>query len=143
MSYRVKRIDPYWIKNPILPAVAVAGLLAALALVSRDMVPAAIGAALVGGAAVILSTQPAVSAVLGTLGLLGGLMTFVLVPNTQNATMSLPLRLLSTLLFTLFYTVLMDGVVLLVAVLYNLFAGGLGLGGLSFDLSEDAGAGEA
>lgn len=139
MSYRVRRIDPYWIKNPILPVVAVVGIGAALALIGRDMVMPAIGAAVVGGVAIILSTQPAVSAVLGTLGLLGGLMTFVLVPNTQNAAMALPMRLLSTLLFTLFYTVLMDGVVLLVAVLYNLFAGGLGLGGLSLELGEDAG----
>src|SRR5665213_1757443 len=119
MSYRVKRIDPYWIKNPILPAVAVIGVGAALALITKDMVVPAIAAAVVGGAAVILSTQPAVSAVLGTLGLLGGLMTFVLVPNSQNASMALSMRLLSTLLFTLFYTVLMDGVVLLIAVLYN------------------------
>jgi hypothetical protein len=139
MSYRVRRIDPYWIKNPILPVVAVIGIGAALALIGKDMVMPAIAAAAVGGVAIILSTQPAVSAVLGTLGLLGGLMTFVLVPNTQNAAMALPMRMLSTLLFTLFYTVLMDGVVLLVAVLYNLFAGGLGLGGLSLDLGEDAG----
>jgi hypothetical protein len=139
MSYRVRRIDPYWIKNPILPVVAVVGVGAALALIGRDMVMPAIASAVVGGIAIILATQPAVSAVLGTLGLLGGLMTFVLVPNSQNASMALSMRMLSTVLFTLFYTVLMDGVVLLVAVLYNLFAGGLGLGGLNFDLEEDAG----
>ena len=143
MSYRVKRIDPYWIKNPILPAIAIIGVLAALALISKDMVVPAIAAAVVGGIAVILSTQPAVSAVLGTLGLVGGLMTFVLVPNSSNATMALSMRLLSTLLFTLFYTVLMDGVVLLVAVLYNLFAGAIGLGGLSFDLEDEGGSGGA
>ncbi len=143
MSYRVKRIDPYWIKNPILPAVAILGVLAALALIAKGMVAPAVAAAAVSGAAVILSTQPAVSAVLGTLGLAGGLMTFVLVPNSSNASMALSMRLVSTLLFTLFYTVLMDGVVLLVAVLYNLFAGGVGLGGLSLDLEDDAGAGEA
>jgi hypothetical protein len=143
MSYRVKRIDPYWMKNPVLPVVAVVGVLAALALITRDMVVPAIASVVVGGAAVILATQPAVSAVLGTLGLMGGLMTFVFVPNSQNAAMALPMRLLSTLLFTLFYTVLMDGVVLIIAVLYNLFAGGVGLGGLSLDLEEDGGAGEA
>lgn len=142
MSYRVKRIDPYWIKNPILPVVAIVGVVAALALISRDMVPLAVVAAAIGGLAIIVSTKPAVSAVLGTLGLIGGLTTFVLVPNSQNAAMALPLKLLSTVLFTLFYTVLMDGVVLLIAVLYNLFAGALGLGGLSLDL-EDDGAGEA
>lgn len=143
MSYRVKRIDPYWIKNPILPVVAVAGVMAALALVTRDMVPLAIVSAVIGGLAVILSTKPAVSAVLGTLGLIGGLTTFVLVPNSQNAAMTLPLKLLSTILFTLFYTVLMDGVVLLIAVLYNLFAGAIGLGGLSLDLEDDGAEGGA
>ena len=143
MSYRVKRIDPYWIKNPILPVVAVAGVLAALALVTRDMVPLAIVSAVVGGLAVILSTKPAVSAVLGTLGLIGGLTTFILVPNSQNAAMTLPLKLLSTILFTLFYTVLMDGVVLLISVLYNLFAGAIGLGGLSLDLEDDGAEGGA
>ncbi len=142
MSYRVKRIDPYWIKNPVLPAVAVLGIGAALVLIGRDMTYPAIGAAVIGGAAVILSTKPAVSAVLGTLGLLGGMTTFLLVPNAQNAAMSPALKLLSTILFTLFYTVLMDGVVLLISVLYNLFAGAIGLGGFSLDL-EDEGAGEA
>jgi len=143
MSYRVKRIDPYWIKQPVLPAVAVLGIGAALALISRDQTYPAVAAAVVGGAAVILSTKPAVSAVLGTLGLLGGATTFLFVPNAQNAAMSAPLKLLSTVLFTLFYTVLMDGVVLLISVLYNLFAGAIGLGGFSLDLEDDGGAGEA
>ena len=143
MSYRVKRIDPYWIKNPILPVVAVVGIVAAWVLISRDRVAPAVAAAVVGGAAVVLSAQPAVSAVFGTLGAVGGLMTFVLVPNPSNVAMPLSMRLVSTLLFTLFYTVLMDGVVLLIAVLYNLFAGAVGLGGVSFDLEDEAGAGEA
>ncbi|MEK7382985.1 MAG: hypothetical protein AAB262_06830 [Elusimicrobiota bacterium] len=142
MSYRVKRIDPYWMKNPILPITAAAGVLVALVAVQRGMFPAAIAGVVVGGLAVFLSTKPAVSAVLATLGLLGGLTTFLIVPNSQNASMTIPLRLLSTVLFTLFYTVLMDGVVLLIAVLYNLFSGAIGLGGLSLDL-EDEGAGEA
>ena len=143
MSYRVKRVDPYWMKNPIFPVVAVVGIMAAWALISRDRVVPAIAAAVVGGAAVVLTAQPAVSAVFGTLGLVGGLMTFILVPNASSAAMPVSMRLVSTLLFTLFYTVLMDGVVLLVAVLYNLFAGAVGLGGVSFDLEEEAGAGEA
>ena len=142
MSYRVKRIDPYWMKNPILPIVAVVGVLVALVAVQRGMFPVAVVGAVVGGLAVFLSTKPAVSAVLATLGLLGGLTTFLIVPNSQNAAMTIPLRLLSTILFTLFYTVLMDGVVLLIAVLYNLFSGAIGLGGLSLDM-EDEGESEA
>ena len=51
MSYRVKRIDPYWIKNPILPIVAVVGVGAALGLISRDMMaPAVIAATAIEGA---------------------------------------------------------------------------------------------
>lgn len=142
MSYRVKRIDPYWIRNPILPVLAIGGVAAGLTLVSRDMVVPAIAAAVIGGLAVILSTKPAVSAVMGTLGLIGGLTTFILMPRAENAAMSLSQKLLSTVLFTLFYAVLMDGVVLLLAVLYNLFAGAVGLGGLSLDL-EDEGSGGA
>lgn len=141
MSYRVKRIDPYWMKNPILPIVAVAGVLVALVAVQRAMFPVAIAGAVVGGAAVFLATKPAVSAVLATLGLLGGLTTFLIVPNSQNAAMTVPYRLLSTVLFTLFYAVLMDGVVLLIAVLYNLFSGVIGLGGLSLDLEDEGESG--
>lgn len=137
MSYRVRRIDPYWIRNPILPAVAVLGVGAALFFINRAAIVPAIAGAVIGGIAVILATKPAVSAVMATLGLLGGLTTFVLVPNAQNAAMPIGLKLLSTLLFTLFYAVLMDGVVLLVAVLYNLFAGAVGLGGLSLELENE------
>jgi hypothetical protein len=137
MSYRVKRIDPYWIKNPALPVVAAVGVLAALAFVNRGMFLPAVAGAVIGGIAVILATKPAVTAVMGTLGLLGGITTFILVPNSQNASMALGLKLISTLLFTLFYAVLMDGVVLLVSVLYNFFAGGIGMGGLSLELEND------
>jgi hypothetical protein len=106
MSYRIKRINPYWIENPIVSGVAIVGLVVALVLVSREMIAPAIIAALIGGAAVVASTKPAVSAVLATLGLIGGLTTFVLVPSAQNALMSIPMKLLSTLLFMIFYTVL-------------------------------------
>ncbi len=142
MSYRVRRVDPYWIKSPVLPVIAILGLGAALALVSRGMTVPAIVAAFVGGAAVVASTRPAISAVLGTLGLIGGLTTFFIVPNGQNAAMPISLRLLSAVLFTLFYAVLMDGIVLVISVLYNLFAGAAGLGGFTLDLEDDGGAGE-
>jgi|GEM_PF-1894977 len=147
MNYRVTRLDPYWMKNPILPIVAVLGVGAALALASSDRpgaIYAALGAAAVGGAAILASTQPAVTAVMGVLGLLGGLMTFILFPRSADiVAMSAAMRALSTLLFTVFYAVLMDGVILFIAVLYNLFAGVVGLGGLSIELDaegEDGGA---
>ncbi len=144
MSYRVKRIDPYGNKNPILSIVAIVGVVAALALISREgsLVPAGVAGA-IGAVAMIACAAPAVSAVLATLGLIGGITTFFLVPSAQNASMTVPYRLFSTLLFTVFYTVLMDGVVLLVAVLYNLFAGGVGLNGLSVDLEDEGSEGGA
>ncbi|MDX6769646.1 MAG: hypothetical protein SF051_08950 [Elusimicrobiota bacterium] len=143
MSYRVKRIDPFWIKNPILPVVAVVGVLIALVGVQQVKTGVAIGGAIIGGLAIFLSTRPAVSAVLGTLGLLGGIVTFLAVPSPSTLGMTMGLRLVSTLLFAVFYTVLMDGVVLLVAVLYNLFAGVAGLGGLSLELEDEGGDADA
>lgn len=143
MSYRVKRIDPFWMKNPALPVVAIAGVLIALVGVQQVKTGVAIGGAIVGGLAIFLSTRPAVSAVLGTLGLLGGIVTFLAVPSPSTLGMTMGLRLVSTLLFTVFYTVLMDGVVLLVAVLYNLFAGVVGLGGFSVDLEDEGGEADA
>jgi hypothetical protein len=71
---------------------------------------------------------------MAVLGLLGGITTFLIYPRADVLDMAITMRLLSTILFALFYTVLMDGVVLFVAVLYNLFAGGLGLDGLSVEL---------
>lgn len=143
MSYRVKRIDPFWIKNPILPVVAIVGVLIALVGVQQVKTAVAIGGAVIGGLAIFLSTRPAVSAVLGTLGLLGGIVTFLAVPSPSTLGMTMGLRLVSTLLFTVFYTVLMDGVVLLVAVLYNLFAGVVGLGGFSVELEDEGGDADA
>jgi hypothetical protein len=140
LSYRVKRIDPFWIKNPILPVVAIIGVLIALVGVQQVKTGVAIGGAVIGGLGIFLSTRPAVSAVLGTLGLLGGIVTFLAVPSPSTLGMTMGLRLVSTLLFAVFYTVLMDGVVLLIAVLYNLFAGVAGLGGLSVELEDEGGA---
>lgn len=136
MSYRIRRINPYWNKNPILPIVSVVGVLLGLVLASREMFIPALVCGAVAGVAIFLATQPAVSAVLATLGFLGGLMTFIIFPKAEILAMSGAMRLLSTILFTLFYTVLMDGIVLFVAVLYNLFAGVVGLDGLSLDLEE-------
>lgn len=143
MSYRVKRIDLFWIRNPVLPVVAIVGVLIALVGVQQLKTGVAIAGAVIGGLAIFLSTRPAVSAVLATLGLLGGIVTFIAVPSPSTLGMSMGLRLVSTLLFTVFYAVLMDGVLLLVAALYNLFAGGIGLGGFSVDLEDEGGDADA
>lgn len=137
MSYRIKRIDPYWIKNPVLPAVAVIGVLAGLVLVGMGMVLPAVIAGVIGGAAVVLATAPAATATMAAVGLLFGSTTFLLYPNPENASMSLPMKLLATVCFMLFYAVVMDGLILLFAVLYNLFSSVVGLGGIGLDLEVE------
>ncbi|MBI4422936.1 MAG: hypothetical protein HY554_04385 [Elusimicrobia bacterium] len=137
MSYQVKRIDPYWLKHPIIPVVAVAGAIgAALGYQSEKAVLSVAGLVFLG-AAVLAAAKPVISAVLGTLGLFGGLVTFVLLPNPQMVGMAFPLKLLSTVLFGALYMVLMDALVLAVAFLYNLF--GTGMRGISIDIEEAAG----
>ena len=71
------------------------------------------------------------------MGLLGGLATFVLFPRDINAeSMSMGQKLLSTGLFALFYMMLMDALVLVVCVLYNLYAGAVGLSGIRLELEQ-------
>lgn len=138
MSYQVKRIDPFWHNHPMIPtAIVIGGILAMIGFQRQATVLALVGAA-IAGIAVVFAARPVVSAVLSTLGVFGGLVTFVFVPNQQSAGMSLGMRLLSTLLFALFYMILMDALVLVVSVLYNLFGGAVGLGGVRLELEEDA-----
>jgi len=140
MIYRLKRIDPYWMRTPVLPAVAVVGAVAALALINRNMVWPAIASAAVGGAAVILATQPAVSVLMGTSpARRPGHFRFL--AQRAERGMTIQGRFLATLTCMLFYTVLVDGAILIVAVLYNFFASVAGLGGLGLDLEADDGAG--
>ena len=94
-----------------------------------------IAGGVIAGGALFAAIRPVFSALLGTLGLLGGLLTFVIVPNAGAAEMGMPLRLLSALLFAVFYMVLMDALVLVVAVLYNFFSGVVGMPGLIFEFS--------
>lgn len=137
MSYQIKRIDPYWITHPAVPLAGVAGIVIGIVGVAYQKQPLTLGGAGLLGVSVLLATRPVVSAVLGGLGLLGGLATFVLLPNQQVVELGLPWKLLSSLLFTLLYTVLMDALVLAVAFLYNLF--GLSLGGVGIDIEESEG----
>lgn len=148
MSYQVKRIDPFWHNHPMIPtAIVIGGILALIGFQRQSMAVAILGAA-VGGIATLAAARPVLSAVLATLGLFGGLVTFVFVPNVQSSGMSVGMRLLSAVLFALFYMILMDALVLVVSVLYNLFGGTLGLGGVKLELEGEAeeaaeGAGEA
>ncbi|MFA6030645.1 MAG: hypothetical protein WC969_12380 [Elusimicrobiota bacterium] len=126
MSYNIRRIDPFWKASPVVLAVAIIGaVIAMFGYTKGNMLIAGVGA-LAMAVGVLLAAKPALSLVLGCLGLFGGLVTFVLMPNMQTADMSLPMKLLSTLLFTVLYMVLMDALVLVVAALYNFFGGTLG-----------------
>ena len=137
MSYQIKRIDPYWMTHPMVPILVAAGAVIALIGHQTDRNFIGIVGVVVMGVAVLVATKPVLSAVLGTLGVFGGLVTFVVLPNPQMVGMSLLLKLLSTLLFAALYMVLMDALVLAIAFLYNLF--GAGLRGISLDLEEAAG----
>lgn len=138
MSYQLKRINPFWHTHPLIPvAVAIGGILGAAAYATGKTNLALVGA-VVAGLGVLAGARPVVSAVLLTLGLFGGAVTFLLVPNPNTVGMSMGMRAVSTVLFAAFYMVLMDGLVLVISVLYNLFAGALGMGGIRLEFEEAA-----
>lgn len=141
MSYQIKRIDPYWLKHPLVP-VAVAGgtLLTAVGFLSGRP-PVWIAGAVLASLGVLAAAKPVVSCVLGSLGLIGGIVTFVVSPNMQTADMAMHWRVFSAVLFAVLYMVLMDALVLGVALLYNLF--GAVTGGIRVDFEESAEGAEA
>ncbi len=144
MSYRIKRIDPFWIAHPGVIGIAVLGVVLALVGYSKNNIAIQIVGGVMMSGGVLVATKHAVSAVLGALGLIGGLVTFVLLPNPELATTPLGWRLVSTGFFALLYMVLMDALVLVVCGLYNLFGGTLNLGVLELELEEsDADAASA
>lgn len=142
MAYQLKRIDPFWHTHPMIPTGVVIGGICAVIGYTTGKTPVALIGAVFAGLAILAATRPVITALLGTLGLFGGLTTFVIVPNISAAGMAMPMRLVSTLLFAVFYMVLMDALVLVISVLYNLFGSTIGLGGirLELDVVEDADA---
>jgi hypothetical protein len=132
VSCRIKRVDPFWFKSPAVPAIAVAAAAAALLAGQSGRTPVAAAAAAVCGVAVILATKPALSGVFAVFGLLGGVVTFLAGPSGGLSPL---MRALATAGFSVFYMVLMDGVVLAVSAIYNLFSRA-GLRGLSLRLEE-------
>src|SRR5437870_772991 len=121
MSYHIKRIDPYWMTHPLVGAGVAGGVALCAVGVMISSAFLAVGGLIITGVAAFLATRVAVSAVLLSLGFFGGLATFILFPAKDVATMSLAMRGLSTIVFTLLYAVLMDAIVLTAAFLYNLF----------------------
>ena len=137
MSYQIKRIDPYWHSHPIVPVLVVAGAAVAAAGFRANKISLEVVGVVLVAVAVLFATRVAISLVLASLGLFGGLVTFIVLPNRDLAGMSLGLKLLASGVFAFLYMVLMDALVLGVAWLYNLFS--VASGGLSLDLEETGG----
>lgn len=142
MSYRVKRIDPYWFKHPVLPVAVFAGAVLALGAGFANKPPVAIVGAVIASVSILLSTRPAITGTVMLLGFLGGLVTFVISPNPSNAALSVMQKAMSVGFYTLFYAVLTEGALLLISVVYNFFAAISSLGGLSLELEDEGGAEE-
>lgn len=137
MSYQLKRINPFWHYHPMIATgVVIGGIIALIGFQTDKMILGGVGGLIAAGA-ILFATRPVISALLGTLGVLGGIAQFVLLPTNVNAaSMSAPMRWGAAVLFGIFYMVLMDALVLVVSVLYNLFAGTIGLGGVRLELEN-------
>ena len=134
MSYHVRRIDPYWLTHPLITAAVVGGAaLGSAGVVGQRASLAWTGVGLVA-VGVLLAAKPVVSAVLGTLGVAGGLLQFVVLPNRETYGWPMFQKLGSGVIFGLLYMIVMDSFVLAVAVLYNFF--GALAGGVKLDIEE-------
>jgi len=70
------------------------------------------------------------------ISLLGGVVTFMLVPNPQYAPMSAAQKLVAVGLYSLLYTVLVSALFVFIAFVYNVLTGVLGLKGVRCELEE-------
>ena len=142
MTQQLKRIDPYWHTHPMIPTAVAIGAILALIGFLRVLPALAIGGGVIAGLAILVATRPAISAILATMGLFGGILSFFIVPNLSTAGMSAWLKLVSTAMFMVFYAVLMDALVLVLSVLYNFYSQTLGLNALrlEFEAAEDTAA---
>lgn len=70
------------------------------------------------------------------LALLGGVVTFMVVPNVQMVTMTFMQKILSVGLYALIYVVIFTAVLVFAAFVYNILTGVLGLRGFTFDIEE-------
>lgn len=70
------------------------------------------------------------------LAILGGVITFMVVPNLQISSMNLMQKLVSVGLYALLYVVISTAVLVFAAFVYNMLTGVLGLRGITFDIEE-------
>jgi len=136
MSYRVRRIDPFWISHPAVISACVLGVLLAMFGYAKNSATFSIfgGVLTLGG--VFLATKRTISALLATLGFIGGLITFVILPNPSLAEADLFWKLVSTLFFAVLYMTLMDALILVVSAVYNFFSHSMNWGGIHLDIEE-------
>ncbi len=136
MNYQLKRLNPYWHNHPMIPTgVAIGVICSAMGFFAQKPVIEIIGAA-IAGLAVFSGVRPVFSLLFCLIGLFGGLSTFIIAPGLNASSLSAPLKIVSILLFTAFYAVLMDAMLLVIAVLYNFLVGPAGLSGLHLELAE-------
>lgn len=74
--------------------------------------------------------------VIFSLALLGGIVTFMVVPNVQLASMTAGQKLMSVGLYALLYVVISTAVLVFASFVYNVLTGVLGLRGITFDIEE-------
>jgi hypothetical protein len=74
--------------------------------------------------------------VIFALALLGGIVTFMVVPNVQLASMTGAQKLMSVGLYALLYVVISTAVLVFASFVYNVLTGVLGLRGITFDIEE-------
>ncbi|PKM96636.1 MAG: hypothetical protein CVU79_12455 [Elusimicrobia bacterium HGW-Elusimicrobia-3] len=87
----------------------------------------------IGVGSLVASSLPLV---IFCLALLGGVVTFMVIPNAQLVPMNFGQKLLSVGLYALLYVVISTAVLVFTAFVYNIFTGVLGLRGVTLDIEE-------
>ncbi|MFA6433166.1 MAG: hypothetical protein WCW52_00575 [Elusimicrobiales bacterium] len=87
----------------------------------------------IGIASLITSSVPIV---VFALAVLGGVVTFMVVPNPQIEPMNMGQKMLSVGLFALLYVVIVSALMVFVSFLYNVLTGVLGMKGVTFEIEE-------
>ena len=81
----------------------------------------------------IISSVPIV---VFALAVLGGVITYFIIPNPQIEPMSAMFKLRTVGFFALLYVAIVSALMVFAAFMYNMLTGVLGMKGLSFDIEE-------
>lgn len=142
MSYRIRRIDPFWLAHPLVYGLIAVGLvLGGLGYKKGSLLILGMGSA-VTVIGLALATRPVVSAMFATMGFFGGLLHFALFPGPQVLDMTWGWRIFSWIVFMALYMGLMNALVLVICALYNFWGVTVSMGGINLDIEEvDGGEG--